>query len=393
MTLLSRLHRLERKVAIAARRHDVSRVAIACRLLRLFWQLELGFGDALELGFADPGVSRAVLEAFFTKHGLVALQDRLNPRALEVLTEDKSIFYPFCAALGVPVPETHALFAAAGGWRRGGVPVQEQSEWIRFFEEELPEAFVCKPARGAHGRGISAWSRAGDGFVDHSGRRCNAAELYALLAANSSPDPIVIQERLENHPELVRWSACTALQTVRVATLIDSSGAAQILYAEWKLILAAGVVDNLRDGTSGNLTANASIQTGVLAAAGRRREDGTGLEPVTHHPVTGVAIQGAALPDWEALRGLALRCARLFRPLRTIGWDIALTPKGPVVVEGNRWWDPPNDALLAPLPLGVSRHDMVEGARKLRSEDRLKKTPGSAPGVVGLEVPRFRGSS
>jgi len=111
-----------------------------------------------------------------------------------------------------------------------------------------------------------------------------------------------------------------------------------------------------------------SIETGLLAAAGRRRKDGTGVEPVTHHPITGMEIEGAVLPGWEALRTLALRCARLFRPLRTVGWDIALTPSGPVVVEGNRWWDPPNDALLAPLPPGVSKHDMLEGARKLRSE-------------------------
>jgi len=31
-----------------------------------------------------------------------------------------------------------------------------------------------------------------------------------------------------------------------------------------------------------------------------------------------------------------------FWPLRTIGWDVALTPNGPRIVEGNVWWDPPN---------------------------------------------------
>ena len=371
MTLLARVHRLERKIEIAARRYGVSRIAITHRLLRMFWQHQVRPGDALELGFADPKVPRAVLEAFFTKHDLVDLQDQLNPSALEDLTEDKSIFYPLCVALGIPVPETFAVFATGGGWRRGGIPVRAESEWIGFFEEELPDAFVCKPAHGAHGRGISVWSREANGFVDHSGRRCNPAELYQRLASDSSHDPIVIQERLENHPALAKLTGCTALQTARVATLTDASGAAQILYAEWKLILTAGVVDNLRDGTSGNLTANASIETGLLAAAGRRRDDGTGIEPVTHHPVTGAALEGAALPDWEALRGLALRCARHFGLLRTVGWDIALTPKGPVVVEGNRWWDPPNDALLAPLPPGVIQHDMIEGARKL-----VRASPG-----------------
>ena len=43
----------------------------------------------------------------------------------------------------------------------------------------------------------------------------------------------------------------------------------------------------------------------------------------------------------ELLAALAKALAVAFMPMRAIGWDIAVTPEGPVCVEGNARWDPP----------------------------------------------------
>jgi hypothetical protein len=45
---------------------------------------------------------------------------------------------------------------------------------------------------------------------------------------------------------------------------------------------------------------------------------------------------------------LVFRAARLFLPLRTIGWDVAIAPDGPILMEGNAYWDPFNDMLIGP---------------------------------------------
>jgi hypothetical protein len=59
---------------------------------------------------------------------------------------------------------------------------------------------------------------------------------------------------------------------------------------------------------------------------------------LTHHPDTGVPLIGIQLDGGEAVRELALEASRKFGLMGTIGWDIGLTEKGPVLIEGNNLW-------------------------------------------------------
>jgi hypothetical protein len=158
---------------------------------------------------------------------------------------------------------------------------------------------------------------------------------------------------------------------VRIATLLDESGEPHLLYAEWKLIVGNHVSDNFMRGQNGNLMANVALESGVIGPGRMPARNGVGFDAVVLHPVTQLPLSGFQLPCWPEVCELARRAARLFSPLRTIGWDVALTPSGPVLVEGNRWWDPPNDALIGPQAPGVDVHEMVEAARRLRSSQRV----------------------
>ena len=55
-------------------------------------------------------------------------------------------------------------------------------------------------------------------------------------------------------------------------------------------------------------------------------------------PATGVRVLGRSLPMFAECCELARRAALLLLPMRTLGWDIAITPDGPVLLEGNNWW-------------------------------------------------------
>jgi len=66
------------------------------------------------------------------------------------------------------------------------------------------------------------------------------------------------------------------------------------------------------------------------------------------------------LPCWFETSVLVKQPALKFLPLRAIGWDVAITPDGPCILEANSYWDPPTpsenvpviiDALSSNLPI------------------------------------------
>jgi hypothetical protein len=354
----ARLRRFERLSRTASQRYAVSRFDLAMRLLRVYRSCGIRPVEALETGLGDPSVPDEALAGCFSKGQFLELQDRLNPRDLICLTEDKAIFYALCTGLGVPVPKLFAVIGPGGGWTADGVPLAGRAASLRHMSEALPDEFVIKPATGVYGAHVAVLRRADGGYVDHTGRVQSAIELCDKMFMHPTYNRFIVQERLKNHPDIEQLTGCVYLQTVRVATLIDRQGAARILYAEWKLIGGDLPTDNFSYGRSGNFTANVDLETGALGPAMTLSPDGIGSRVAEVHPRTGATLVGYRLPGWDDLLALARRCALLFRPLRTIGWDIGVTPRGPVVVEGNRWWDPATSNVVGPQAPGVALHPL-----------------------------------
>jgi hypothetical protein len=72
-------------------------------------------------------------------------------------------------------------------------------------------------------------------------------------------------------------------------------------------------------------------------ALGRGRTRGD-LDYVSVLPGTETPFVGFRLPYWSEVKDLALRAAAAFPWVRSVGWDIAISERGPVLVEGNERW-------------------------------------------------------
>jgi hypothetical protein len=59
---------------------------------------------------------------------------------------------------------------------------------------------------------------------------------------------------------------------------------------------------------------------------------------VTRHPDTGVLLDGHRLPGLADATAMACAFHREIGGLHTIGWDLALTGGGPMIVEANAHW-------------------------------------------------------
>jgi len=326
----------------AARRFDVSSIAVWKRAVVLFSRYGFAPDETLESGFVDPRFSPIKDAGYIGKRRLMRHQRRFNPIQWECLVEDKVVFDAFCRGMDLPVPELYAVFDKGTGWSASHKVMNERAEWERFFEENLPQEFLIKPALGVYGRGINLYQRDGGAFRDFSGQVFSATSLYERLRSNSGYSKFLIQQRLRNHPDIERLTGTKFLQTVRMVTWAADVRDVEIYETTLKLILGNNLRDNYEGGRTGNAWVEIDRDSGVLEATVGPSSDGLGFKLLSTHPVTGLKLAGLVLPHWSAVRQLVERAARLFLPLRTIGWDVALTGQGPVLVEGNVWWDPAN---------------------------------------------------
>lgn len=314
-------------------------LSIFLRVARL--RLREGFSpkEAFLWGLADPKLPAREIAGYVSRSQLYRLQARHNPKSLAFLTEDKAFFYGYCQGVGIPVPKLYGVYHRQGGYSAGGSLLHERADWRRFFLEELPGAFVIKPSKGVYARGLRVLSRQGGLLTDQSGDRLTADQLLDQLDADKAYDSFVIQQRMENHPRLAELSATRSVQTARVVTFVGIDRRPRVLFACFKVVASDHASDNFDYGNSGNLLANVELERGTLEKTVGKAKTGIGLDPHSHHPRTGIPLEGFALPHWPAVLRCAEEAALKFWPLRTIGWDIAIGPEGPVILEGNVWWD------------------------------------------------------
>lgn len=303
--------------------------------------------EAFSLGLLDPAGDPQAYEAYVSKSRTMALQQELNPSSWARLLRSKGLFYRYCRALDLPTPTLQAIFSAdRPGWVRTDDLLTTSAEWARFLTSGFTGDFVVKPATGYHGEGVSVYRREHhDSFVDSLGNRLAPAELVRRWTEESREQgQLIIQERLRNHPDLARLSASEYLQTVRVTTLVGGDSSCRVLQAVLKIIVGDNVTDNYRGGRADNLFGEVRLSDGQIMNMLQGDRHGGGTREVAAHPATGVVFREACVPMWGQVLSLVERAAKSFLPIRTVGWDIAVTPQGPRLVEGNVWWE------LPPLP-------------------------------------------
>lgn len=97
-------------------------------------------------------------------------------------------------------------------------------------------------------------------------------------------------------------------------------------------VLTTALHKNIANGCQDALTAMIDIRTGqVLTDA----VDQNKLVEYAAHPVTGVKFKGLQINHWEETLEMMRRAVPLVGRLSNVGWDVAITKDGPVMIEGN----------------------------------------------------------
>lgn len=134
------------------------------------------------------------------------------------------------------------------------------------------------------------------------------------------------EEVVSNSPEISQFNP-SSLNTVRIAT-VRKDNATDILFTFIRFGRAGKCVDN---GFSGGLISNIDIETGVITSCIDENNSA-----YIYHPDSKQQIIGFKIPRWEEAILLAKKLSEVVPEYHFVGWDLALTENGWVMIEGNR---------------------------------------------------------
>ncbi len=140
----------------------------------------------------------------------------------------------------------------------------------------------------------------------------------------------LLEEYVVQHPDIMGMSP-SGLNTIRVFTQIED-GKLHYLGARFRITINSEV-DNM---AAGNPAAPIDIETGKVN--GPAVFSDITRDPITIHPVTGVEIVNFQIPFWTEIREMMERAVFVSSENRSVGWDIAISEKGPELIEGNHNW-------------------------------------------------------
>jgi hypothetical protein len=249
------------------------------------------------------------------------LQLRDNRNVDLRLLADKLRFFDECRRLGIVTP---SIFAVLGG---------DADRWIDAPSGELPrESLFLKWQDGEQGIGYERWVfDAANNSWTRRGVTLDADGMLAHCRRQSASRRLVIQPVIRNHAEIDRLNAGT-LCTMRIMTYRNLGAAPALIRASFKIGRAGAEVDNFH---AGGIACAVNPDDGALGIgyASHPRES-----VHTHHPDTGAPIAGTRLPRFRDAIDLALNAHQQLDVPWSVGWDVAITPEGPVLLEGNPMW-------------------------------------------------------
>lgn len=283
------------------------------------------------------------------------------------LTEDKLAYHALMVGLGFPVPELLAVYHPTRAMGPAVPVLRDGAQIAGFLEDTASFPVFCKPNTLAWSLGATSLASTEGGTVtDPFGRTAKASELGAKIAAMGADGGFLFQRTLKNHPVLE--AVCgPAIATTRMLVIRHPQGL-RVLRTHIKLPTGKNVADNT--WRAGNMAAVVDPATGALG----RAWVGAGLDAVEHttHPDTGASLQ-ITLPHWDEAKAVVLEASRALEGLRIIGWDVAITPSGPVLVEANS--DPDWSVSQRITGVGLLQGEMAELLEHCRQNKRPPHRP------------------
>lgn len=158
------------------------------------------------------------------------------------------------------------------------------------------------------------------------------------------------EDFIQQH-SLINDISPTALNTIRVITLINNVGEVEIIGAVFRISVNSPI-DNY---SKGNIAAEVDVNTGEVITGAIKKNSSCDVYH-DYHPITNAKIKGFVIPNWETVKNTVVEAAKIEPQIRTIGWDVAILENDVKLIEGNSQWN--KDTWQ--IPAGIGKKHIIK---------------------------------
>jgi hypothetical protein len=156
----------------------------------------------------------------------------------------------------------------------------------------------------------------------------NVTDKKALMDRLIREGKYIVEEGVVQHEEMNRLSI-NSVNTIRIASCVGPDGKVGVPYMTIRISLSDDYCDNGSVGGAWTLISDfRTISHQFYSNVGHWLY-------VDRHPVTGFVFKGFEVPMAQEVIELVKKAAAVLPEARYVGWDIAVTPDGPVIIEAN----------------------------------------------------------
>lgn len=137
----------------------------------------------------------------------------------------------------------------------------------------------------------------------------------------------LIESLLVNHPDMAKLNP-DAVQTLRVETCLDNKGKFHLLGC---FVMIGAPNAHVSNCHSGGVMCNLNLNNGEIISDGYNPNGWC----VSESPATGITLRGFKVPYYDKVEEFVKRLSQVLPEARYVGWDVAITPDGLAVIEGN----------------------------------------------------------
>lgn len=144
---------------------------------------------------------------------------------------------------------------------------------------------------------------------------------------NAIKNRIFLEELVKQHSEMNKLCD-KSVNTMRIMTFNDH-GKSRIIWMGLRVGNGINAIDNFH---AKGMAVNIDINTGKLVGNAIDKD----LNEYEEHPFTHVKFDGFQIPCFEDAKNMVLKASLESDKILVVGWDVAISEDGPVIIEGNR---------------------------------------------------------